>query len=83
MKAYGGVKVFIHSFVTSALDGGEWSGSYPGLLYPPPPGGGGLSPYYLLNRGLGGPYGTLWREEKFLAPFGNGTEMPVLQSMVQ
>jgi hypothetical protein len=29
MKAYGGVKVHLHAFLTSALDGGEWSASRP------------------------------------------------------
>jgi hypothetical protein len=29
MKAYGGVDVQIHTFLTSALDGGEWSASRP------------------------------------------------------
>jgi hypothetical protein len=27
MKAYGGVDVYIHIFLTSALAGGEWSAS--------------------------------------------------------
>jgi hypothetical protein len=31
MKAYGGVDVWIHVFLTSALIGGEWSASRPGL----------------------------------------------------
>jgi hypothetical protein len=30
MKAYGGVDVYIHIFLTSALAGGEWSPSRPG-----------------------------------------------------
>jgi hypothetical protein len=30
MKAYGGVDVEIHIFLTSALAGGEWSASGPG-----------------------------------------------------
>jgi hypothetical protein len=29
MKAYGGVDVYIHVFLTSALLGGEWSASHP------------------------------------------------------
>lgn len=30
MVAYGELEVRLHPFVISALDGGEWSGSYPG-----------------------------------------------------
>jgi hypothetical protein len=30
MKAYGGVDVYIHIFLTSALVGGDWSASRPG-----------------------------------------------------
>jgi len=48
MKMYGGVEVLLDVFLTSALDGGEWSASRPGLfnlggkeLPPPPPTTGG------------------------------------------
>jgi hypothetical protein len=34
MKAYGGVDVQIHIFLTSALVGGEWSTSRPGSFTP-------------------------------------------------
>jgi hypothetical protein len=34
MKAYGGVDVYIHVFLTSALAGGEWSASRPGRFTP-------------------------------------------------
>jgi hypothetical protein len=34
MKAYGGVDVQIHIFLTSALVGGEWSPSRPGRFTP-------------------------------------------------
>jgi hypothetical protein len=34
MKAYGGVDVYIHIFLTSALAGGEWSASRPGRYIP-------------------------------------------------
>jgi hypothetical protein len=34
MKAYGGVDVWVHIFLTSALAGGEWSASRPGRFTP-------------------------------------------------
>jgi hypothetical protein len=34
MKACGGVDVYIHIFLTSALAGGEWSASRPGRFTP-------------------------------------------------
>jgi hypothetical protein len=34
MKAYGGVDVWLHIFLTSALVGGEWSASHPGRFTP-------------------------------------------------
>jgi hypothetical protein len=34
MKAYGGVDVYIHIFLTSALAGGEWSASCPSHFTP-------------------------------------------------
>jgi hypothetical protein len=34
MKAYGGVDVYIHIFLTSALAGGEWSTSCSGRFTP-------------------------------------------------
>jgi hypothetical protein len=34
MKAYGGMHVYIHIFLTSALVGGEWSDSRPGHFTP-------------------------------------------------
>jgi hypothetical protein len=34
MKAYGGMEVYLHAFLTSALDGGEWSASRPGRFIP-------------------------------------------------
>jgi hypothetical protein len=30
IKTYGGVEVYLHAFLISALDGGEWSASHPG-----------------------------------------------------
>jgi hypothetical protein len=34
MKTYGGVNVYTHVFLTSALVGGEWSASRPGRFTP-------------------------------------------------
>jgi hypothetical protein len=34
MKAYGGVEVEIHIFLTSALAGGDWSALRPGRFIP-------------------------------------------------
>jgi hypothetical protein len=34
MKAYGGVDLYLHAFLTSAVDGGEWSASRPGCFTP-------------------------------------------------
>jgi hypothetical protein len=49
MYGYGGI---IHAFLTSALDGGEWSASHPSCFIPL-----GKSPQYQLERRLGVPQG--------------------------
>jgi hypothetical protein len=74
MKAYGGMDLQIHIFLTSALAGGEWSVSFtPRSLYPR-----GKSPRYPLDRRLDGP--QYWsgrrREEKILDPTGAETPNP-------
>jgi hypothetical protein len=46
METFGGVEVSLHTFLTSALDGGEWSVSLCSLV---------KSPQYPLYRRLGGP----------------------------
>jgi len=48
MKTYGGVELQIHAFITSALDGGEWSASRPGRFTP------GNKARYTLDRWLAG-----------------------------
>jgi len=45
MKSYGGVEVYLYAFLTSALDGDEWSASRPSRF----------NPRYLFDRRLGGP----------------------------
>jgi hypothetical protein len=66
MKAYGGVHVYIHIFLTSSLVGGEWSASRPAALPP------GSSPWYPLYRKLCGPQSRSERreEDKILDPTG-------------
>jgi hypothetical protein len=34
MKTYGRVGIYLHTFLTSVLDGGEWSASRPGRFTP-------------------------------------------------
>jgi hypothetical protein len=50
MKAYGGVDVYIHIFLTSALAGGDWSASRPCCFTP-----GERTPGSHLVRKLSGP----------------------------
>jgi hypothetical protein len=38
VKAHGGSRLQLHSFLTSAIDGCEWATSRPGLCTCPPPG---------------------------------------------
>jgi hypothetical protein len=58
MKAYGGVDVYIHIFLTSALAGGEWSALRSDRFNP------GKGPRYPLDRRLGGPRAGLHDVEK-------------------
>jgi hypothetical protein len=66
-------------FLTSALDGGEWSASWPGRFTQP----GETAPRYPLDRRLGGPHRRSWRngEEKNIASAGNRT--PVVQPVAR
>jgi hypothetical protein len=62
MKAYVGVDVYIHVFLTSALAGGEWSTSHPDRFTPP-----GKEPLVLIGQEVKWtpePVWTTWR--KFL-----------------
>jgi hypothetical protein len=49
MKTYWDVELYLHTFLTSAVDGGEWSASRPGHFIPR-----GKNPRYPLDRMLGG-----------------------------
>jgi hypothetical protein len=73
MKAYGGVDVYIHTWSTSALAGGELSGSRPGRFTRRE-----KSPRYPLHRRLGGPQNRSGRfgGEKILDPTGTRTPTP-------
>ena len=60
-----GVEVKLYSFLTSALDGEDWSTSRPGRFIP------SEEPLYPLNRGLDGPQSWSGRFgiEKCVLPF--------------
>jgi hypothetical protein len=70
MKAYEGVDVYIHIFLTSALALGEWSASRPGRFTP---GERALGTQWI--RRVGGPQSLSGRrgEEKILDPTGTCT----------
>jgi hypothetical protein len=67
MKAYGGMDVQIHIFLTSALAGGEWSASRPGRFTPR-----GKAPGTHWIRGWVGPRAGLddLEKRKYLTPPG-------------
>jgi hypothetical protein len=50
MKTYGGVDVQLNAFITSAVNGGEWSVSRPGILT-----AGERAPYSICIGGWVGP----------------------------
>jgi len=76
MKTYGGVEIWLHTFLTLALDGGEWSASCPGCFL-------AKSPQYPLDRRLGEAHsqsGCGGKENKSLhTPTRNPN--PVIQSV--
>jgi len=60
----GGVEVWLYSFLTTALEGGEWSASRPGRSLPP-----GKTRYPLYRR-LGGPQGRSGQVREISHPPG-------------
>jgi hypothetical protein len=76
MKAYWAVEVYLHAFLTSALDGGEWSASRPGCFTP------GRTPDIHWRRG--GHRSRFGRggEEKNSQPLP-GLEPPIIQPVAQ
>jgi hypothetical protein len=77
MKAFGGVDVLIHDFLTSALVGGEWSASRSDRFTP-----GERAPGTHWKRRLGGSQNQSERhgKEKILDPTGTPTPTPLLPS---
>jgi hypothetical protein len=71
MKAYGGVDVYIHIYLTSSLDGAEWSASHSGRFTP-----GERAPGTLWIVGWVGPRAGLDDVEKILYPTGTPTPTP-------
>jgi hypothetical protein len=76
MEVYWGMEVLLHAFLTSALDGGEWSASRLGYLTPTE-----RVPY---NQELGGPHSRSGKggEKKNSQPLP-GLEPPIIQPIAQ
>jgi hypothetical protein len=74
MKTYGVMEVKLNTFLTSALDGGEWSlTSQP--LYPR-----NKIPSYPLDRSLGRPQGRSGHDaEEKIIPVSTGNRTPIVQ----
>jgi hypothetical protein len=72
MEAHGGERRYSsYSYLTSALDGGEWSASCPGRALPP-----GKGPPVPIEQEAGWAPEPVWMqglEEKFSAPAGDRT----------
>jgi hypothetical protein len=71
MNAYGGVDVYVHVFLTSALVGGEWSALTPVRFTP-----GERVPDTHQIRDWLGPRAGLDDVEKILDPIGTRTPAP-------
>jgi hypothetical protein len=69
----------LHAFLTSALDGGEWSASRPGRFIPSE-----RAPWYQLDRRLGGPQSPSGRGggEKNAQPLPE-LKPPIIQPVAQ
>jgi hypothetical protein len=78
MKAYGGVNVWIHIFLTLVLVGGEWSASRPSRFTP-----GERAPRYPLDRRLGGPQSRSARRGGENILDRTGTRTPTTYLVVQ
>jgi hypothetical protein len=77
IKTYGGVEVYLHSFLTEILDGGDLSASRPGRFTPMV-----KSPWYPLDRRLGGPQSRSGRgDEKKKIPSATGNGTSAVQSV--
>jgi hypothetical protein len=50
METHGGVAMYLHAFLTLAFGGGEWTASRPSRFTHQ-----GKSPWYLMDKRLGGP----------------------------
>jgi hypothetical protein len=79
MKAYWGAEVYLHAFLSSALDGGEWSALRPGRFTPRE-----MAPCFPLNRRVGGPQSRSGRGgvKKNSQPLP-GLETPIIQIVAQ
>jgi hypothetical protein len=72
-----GVTVQLHTFLILALNGGEWSASWPGRFTPPPR---GESARYPLDRTQGRPQSRSGRGAKEkIKPAPAGNRVPVVQ----
>jgi hypothetical protein len=80
--AWGERRYSSYSFMTSALDGGEWSASRPGRVLPP-----GKGPPVPIVQEAGWAPETVWTqriEEKSFAPAGDrNPDRPVVQPVVR
>jgi hypothetical protein len=77
IKTRDAVHVQLHIFLTSALDGGEWSASRPGRCTP-----GKRAPRYPFDRKLGGPQNRAGRHGEEKSPTPTGTRTSTLRLFI-